>query len=106
MVAVTVRLMFAVCVKPPEVPVTVTAIGPPAVAVLVAVSVNTLVLVVGFVPNDAVTPLGRVEVTARVTLPEKPFVGCTVIVPVLLAPWATLMVAGAVSVKPEAEPAS
>jgi hypothetical protein len=86
LVAVTVRLMVAVCVKPPEVPATVTATGPPVVAVLVAVSVNTLVLVVGFVPNDQVTPLGRVEVTARLTLPEKPFVGCTVIVPVLLAP--------------------
>ena len=85
LVAVTVRLIVAVCVKPPDVPVTVTAIGPPVVAVLVAVSVNTLVVVVGFVPNDAVTPLGKPE-AARVTLPEKPFVGCTVIVPVLLAP--------------------
>lgn len=51
----------------------------PAAAVLLAVKVRTLVEVVGFVPNDAVTPLGRVEVD-RVTAPVKPPEGVTVIV--------------------------
>jgi hypothetical protein len=51
----------------------------PVVAVLLAVSVNVLVVVVGFVLNDAVTPLGRPEAD-KVTLPLKPFCGVTVIV--------------------------
>lgn len=74
-VAVTVRLMIVVCDTPPEVPVTATATGPPAVAVLLAVSVKTLVVLVLVGLNDAVTPLGRREVTTRLTLPAKPFVG-------------------------------
>ena len=44
--------------KAPEVPVIVT-VADPVVAVLLAVSVTTLVPVVGLVPNAAVTPLGR-----------------------------------------------
>ena len=49
----------------------------PVVAVALAVSVKILVAVVGFVPNDAVTPVGRPDAT-RVTLPAKPFWGVTV----------------------------
>jgi len=43
----------------------------PVVAVLLAVSVSTLVPVVGLVPNAAVTPLGRPD-AAKVTLPLNP----------------------------------
>jgi len=42
--------------------------------VLLAVNVRTLVLVAGFVPNDAVTP-DRIPVADRVALPVKPPVG-------------------------------
>ena len=51
----------------------------PVVAVLLAVSVKVLVAAVGFVPNDAVTPVGRPD-AARVTLPVKPLWGATVMV--------------------------
>ena len=64
--------------KLPEVPVMVT-VAAPVVAVLLAVSVRVLVVVAGFVLNDAVTPLGRPEAD-KVTLPLKPFCGVTVIV--------------------------
>lgn len=84
--AVTVRLTVVVCVKAPEAPWTVTVTGPPVVAVGLAVSVKVLVVVVGFGLNDAVTPVGSVEVTDIVTFPVKPFVGLTVIVLVPLLP--------------------
>jgi hypothetical protein len=83
---VTVRLIVVVCVKLPEVPVMVTVVGPPTVAVGLAVNVKTLDVVVLVGLNDAVTPLGRVEVTAKLTLPVKPFNGFTVIVLVPLLP--------------------
>jgi hypothetical protein len=51
----------------------------PEVAVLLAVSVKTLVVVVGFVPNEDVTPLGK-PVADKVTLPVKPFCGATLMV--------------------------
>jgi hypothetical protein len=51
----------------------------PAVAVPLAVSVKTLVAVVGFVPNEGVTPLGK-PAAERVTLPVKPLCGVTVTV--------------------------
>ena len=60
----------------PEVPVIVT-VDVPVVAALLAVSVKVLVAVVGFVPNDAVTPVGKPD-AARVTLPAKLFWGATV----------------------------
>jgi hypothetical protein len=53
-----VSLIVTVEVKPPEVPVTVTKAVPVA-AVGLAVNVSVLLVVAGFVPNDAVTPLGR-----------------------------------------------
>ena len=77
---------MVVCVSVPEVPVIVTVVGPPTVAVALAVNVKTLVLLVVVGLNDAVTPLGRVEVTAKLTLPVKPFTGFTVIVLVPLLP--------------------
>lgn len=46
----------------------------PVVALPLAVNVRTLVFVVGFVPNDTVTP-GPMPVADRVTLPVKPPVG-------------------------------
>src|SRR5580704_6369232 len=68
----------------------VTVVGPPVVAVALAVRVSVLDPVVGFGLNDAVTPLGNVEVTDIVTLPVKPPTSVTEIVLVLLLPCATL----------------
>jgi hypothetical protein len=82
---VTVRVIVAVCVKLPDVPVMLTGTVP-VVAVLLAVSVNVLVAVAGFGLNDAVTPLGRPDAD-KLTAPLKPFCAETVIVLVLLAPW-------------------
>src|SRR5271169_4514400 len=93
--AVTVRLIVVVCVRPPEVPVMVTVVGPPMVAEALAVSVKTLVVLVLVGLNEAVTPAGRVEVTARLTEPLKPLVGLTVMLLVPLLPWATLTMLGA-----------
>jgi hypothetical protein len=72
-------------VSEPEVPVIVTITGPPTVAVPVAVSVRTLELVAGFVPNEAVTPLGK-PLAASVTLPVNPLAGMIVMVSVMLLP--------------------
>src|SRR5580692_11905828 len=85
--AFTVRATVVVAVRLPEVPVMVT-VAVPVVAVALAVSVNTLVAVVGFVPNAAVTPLGKPD-AASVTLPVNPFLSVTVIVLVPLLPWVT-----------------
>ena len=86
-VVLTVRATVVVAVRLPEVPVIVT-VDVPVVAVLLAVSVSTLVPVVGFVPNAAVTPLGRPD-AASVTLPENPPASITVTVLVPLLPWVT-----------------
>lgn len=80
-----------VSVNDPEVPVIVIWVVP-AAAVLLAVSVSTLAPVVGFVPHDAVTPLGNALVTARVTLPVNPPAAVTEIVAVPEAPRATFKV--------------
>ena len=80
----TVRASVVVAVRLPEVPVMVT-VAAPVVAVALAVSVRTLVPVVGFVPNVAVTPLGRPD-AASVTLPLNPFTSVTVMVLVPLPP--------------------
>jgi hypothetical protein len=80
----TVRAMVVVADKDPDVPVIVT-VEDPVVAVLLAVRVNTLVLVVGFVPNEAVTPLGRPD-AASVTLPVNPPTSVTLIVSLPLLP--------------------
>ena len=80
----TVNAMVVLAVRPPEVPVMVT-VDVPVVAELLAVRVSTLDPVVGFVPNDAVTPLGKPD-AARVTLPLNPFAPVTVIVSVAWLP--------------------
>lgn len=67
--------MIVVCATPPDVPVTV-RLYDPAAAVLLAVRVNWLLFVVGFVENELVTPLGRPD-TARVTLPVNPYSALT-----------------------------
>ena len=82
MVTVNATVVFAV--RLPEVPVIVT-VDVPTVAELLAVSVSTLDPLVGFVPKDAVTPLGRPD-AARVTLPLNPFAPVTVMVSVALLP--------------------
>jgi hypothetical protein len=68
-------------VKLPDEPVTVT-VNTPMAAVALAVSVKVLVLVAGFVPNDAVTPLGSPD-EDKLTLPLKPFCG---VIEIVLAP--------------------
>lgn len=84
--AVTVRAIVVVAVRLPDVPVMVT-VELPAVAVLMAVKVITLVELAGLVPKVAVTPLGR-PLAAKVTLPLKGLTSVTVIVLVPVAPWA------------------
>jgi len=86
-VELTVSATVVVAVRLPEVPVIVT-VEVPVVAVALAVSVSTLVPVVGFVPNAAVTPLGKPE-AASVTLPVNPPASATLMVLVPLPPWVT-----------------
>ena len=62
---------MVVFVKLPEVPVIIT-VTVPAVALLLAASVNVLVLVAPLGLKDAVTPLGR-PVADKTTVPLKPF---------------------------------
>ncbi len=62
----------------------------PVPAVLVALSVRTLVLVaLAGLNEEAVTPLGRPE-TDSATLPVKPLCGVTVMVLVPLPPWVSV----------------
>src|SRR6202167_1042111 len=68
-------------------------VGEPVVAVLLALSGSTLVPLVGFVPNAAVTPLGRPD-AAKVTLPLNPPTSVTVIVLVPLLPWVIVRLLG------------
>ena len=57
----------------------------PVAAELLAVSVSVLLPVVGLVPNDALTPLGRLGAES-VTLPLNPFTSCSSMVSVALVP--------------------
>lgn len=82
--AFTVRVMVAVLVRLPDVPVMVT-LPVPTDAPLLAASVKVLELVAGLGLKDAVTPLGKPEAD-RETLPLKPFVGVIVIVLLPLEP--------------------
>jgi len=84
--------MVVVCVMLPDVPVMVT-VAVPSDAVALAARVKVLVLVAGFVPKLAVTPVGKPD-AARVTLPLKPLDGLMVIVLVPLVPCTTLRVLG------------
>jgi len=91
--------MVVVALTLPDVPVMV-ILDEPVVAALLAVSLNTLLPVVGFVPNVAVTPLGRPE-AARVTLPVNPPTSVTLIVSVALLPFFTdRLAADGTSAKP------
>jgi hypothetical protein len=83
----TVRPTVVEWLKEPEVPVIVTVVGPPVVAVLLAASVITLLA------NDAVTPLGKPDAVYE-TVPLKPLDGVTDIVLVPLAPCATVTLFG------------
>ena len=83
---------MVVFVKLPDEPVTVTETVPVA-AVLLAVSVNVLVLAVLLGLNEAVTPLGRPDAD-KLTLPLKPPCGMTVMVLVPLAPSTTVRLFG------------
>ena len=77
------RVMVALLVSEPAVPVTVME-NSPALAVLLAVRVSVLVLLVLAGLNDAVTPLGRPEAD-KLTLLLNPPCGVTVMVLVPLA---------------------
>jgi hypothetical protein len=94
----TVRLTVVVFVKLPDTPWIVTLVVPKA-AVPLAVKVNVLLEDVGFGLNPAVTPFGRPE-ALKLTLPEKPLAGFTVIVVVTLLPGATLTPLG-LALKPK-----
>jgi hypothetical protein len=85
--AVTVTPTVAVWLKLPDVPVIVTVVGPPTVAVLLAVNVAVLPL------KEAVTPLGKPEAEYE-TVPVNPFDGVTTIELVPLEPCATLTLLG------------
>ena len=80
----TVSEIVVVWLMLPDTPVMVT-VAVPVVAELLAVNVTTLVEVVGFVPNAAVTPVGKPEAES-VTLPVNPSISFTVIVLVPPAP--------------------
>ena len=88
----TVRAIVVVLVKLPDVPVMVTVAGP-VVAVLLAVSVNVLVLVALLGLNAAVTPLGRPD-TVKLTFPVNPFCAVIPIVLVPLVPCTIVTLAG------------
>jgi hypothetical protein len=81
-----------VCDNPPDAPETVTVTVPVA-AVLLAASVNVLVLAVLLGLNDAVTPLGRPDAD-KLTLALKPLCGVTVMMLVPFVPWTTLRLVG------------
>ena len=85
--------MVVVLDELPDVPMIVTVAVPVAAAVLLAVSVNTLVLAALVGLKVAVTPLGRPE-TEKLILPVKPFSVATVIVLVPLAPCAIVKLVG------------
>jgi hypothetical protein len=65
----------------------------PVAAVLLAVKVRVLVDVVGLVPNEAVTPLGRAELES-VTDPVNPPESVTVMVLLPLVPCLTVKLEG------------
>ena len=88
-----VNAIAVLAVRLPEVPIMVT-VDVPTGAELLTTSVAALDDVVGLVPNDAVTPVGRPE-AARVTVPLNPPTSATVIVLVPLLPGLIVRVVGA-----------
>ena len=81
-----------VCVKPPDVPVTVT-VKPPVEVVLLAARVSVLVPVVLDGLKKAFTPFGKPE-AVKLTLPVKPFCGVTAMTLVPLEPCVRLTLLG------------
>ncbi len=73
-VQLMVKARAVLAVRLPEVPLMLT-VAEPTAAVPLAVSLSTLVPVVGLVANAAVTPLGRPE-AASVTLPGESVQAC------------------------------
>ena len=69
--ACTETVTFELALNVPEVPVMVTVWFAEG-AELLAVNVRTEDAVAGFGENDAVTPVGKVDETARLTLPVNP----------------------------------
>ncbi len=95
----TVRETVVVFVKLPDEPVTLT-VTVPVVAAPVADRVRRLLVVAGFVPKMALTPLGRPD-TVKFTLPLNPFRGLIVMAVEPAAPWRRVKLAGvAETVKP------
>ena len=84
--------MVVVCVRLPDLPVTVT-VTVPVVAVLLAESVSLLEVVAGLELKEAVVPL-RMPEADKVTLELKPFEGVMVMVVVPLVPRAMLKLVG------------
>lgn len=82
----TVSAIVVVALSDPEVPLIV-IVEVPAVAETATVKVTTLVVVAGFVPKAAVTPVGK-PVAANVTLPANGLTSVIVMVSVPLAPCA------------------
>ena len=87
-VGLIVRETLELAVSAPDVPAIV-SVEVPAAAVLLAVRVSMLELVVGLVPNEAVTPAGSPD-TASVTLPANPPEPLTVTVSAILPPAVTV----------------
>ena len=83
---------MVVFVKLPEVPVMVT-VTEPIVATPVADRVKRLLVVAGFVPKTALTPLGRPD-AVKTTLPPNPFWGLIVIMEEPAAPWRNVKLVG------------
>ena len=92
MAAVMVRVTGVVCVKLPDVPVTV-MVKPPVAAVLLAARVSVLEPVVLAGLRNALTPLGMPE-ALKLTVPVKPFCGVTVMVLPPLEPCVRLTLPG------------
>jgi hypothetical protein len=88
----TVSVRGVVCVRLPEVPITVT-VPENGAAVALAVSVNVLVLIAGLGLKAAVKPLGNPKAESD-TLPLNPFRGVMVIVLVAWLPCATFKLLG------------
>jgi hypothetical protein len=88
----TVRVIVAVLVKLPAVPVTVT-VEVPIAAVPVAVRVRRLAVVAGFVPKTALTPFGRPAAT-KFTVLLNPFRACMVMEVEPTAPWRKVRLVG------------
>ena len=86
------RAIVVLMLRLPEVPVTVT-VKVPIAAAPVADSVKRLVVVTGFVPKTALTPLGSPD-AVKLTLLLNPFMGLIVRVIEPVPPWRKVKLAG------------